>query len=244
MLAMRYQNPGISDVLKELKKINPASILVIPMFPQYASATTGSVIDKVMEEVRKWEVIPDISFISRFFEEDGLLNAFASNGKKYLDQEEWDHVLFSYHGLPERQIRKSSVDGYCQLSDKCCANYHQKNQYCYRAQCFQTSRLLAEKLQLKPEDYTVVFQSRLGKDPWIQPYADDLIKQLPSMGKKKVLAFSPSFVADCLETTIEVGEEFKEEFLEAGGVKWQLVESLNDGNGWVETLYDLVIKQS
>jgi len=239
-LAMRYQEPAISAVLEKIRKENPASILVIPLFPQYASATTGSVIDKVMEIVRNWEVIPEIAFINKFFEEEAFITAFANIGKKYIEKEQYDHVLFSYHGLPERQIHKSSVDGYCQLSDKCCSTYHQKNRFCYRAQCFQTSRLLAEQLGLSEGDYTVVFQSRLGKTPWIQPYADEVLKKLPGQGKKKVLAFSPSFVADCLETTIEVGEEFKEEFMEAGGEKWQLVESLNAHPLWVDCLESLV----
>jgi ferrochelatase len=239
-LAMRYQSPSIASALAEIKRDNPSSILVVPLFPQYASATTGSVIDKVMEIVRKWEVIPDMSFVSQFFEEEGFIEAFARRGRKYLDSGEWDHVLFSYHGLPERQIIKSSVDGYCQLSDKCCATYHQKNRFCYRAQCYQTSRLLAKELGLKDEDYTVMFQSRLGKTPWLQPYAEDVIHALPGRGKKKVLAFSPSFVADCLETTIEVGDEFKEEFMEAGGEQWQLVESLNAEDGWVQFLAGMI----
>lgn len=195
-----------------------------------------------MDIVKEWEVIPEISFINRFFEDDGFINAFAEIGRKYLDKENYDHILFSYHGLPERQIYKSSVNGYCQLSDKCCGTYGEPNKNCYRAQCYQTSRLLAKKLNLKEDDYTVVFQSRLGKTPWIKPYADEYIKLLPAKGKKKVLAFSPSFVTDCLETTVEVGDEFKELFLEAGGEHWQLVESLNANKLWVEFLDDLVRK--
>src|SRR5690606_27673981 len=142
----------------------------------------------------------------------------------------------------ERQIKKGSVDNYCQLSDKCCSVYHKKNQFCYRAQCFHTSRLLAQKLGIPEEKYVVSFQSRLGKDPWIKPYTDEIIQTLPGKGFKKVLAFSTSFIAYCLETTVEVGDEFKVIFMEAGGEEWQLVESLNDSPLWIACLEQMVIK--
>lgn len=241
-LGMRYQSPSIASALDELKKADVNSILVIPLFPQYASATTGTVIAKVMELVEDWEVIPHLKFISNFVEEPLFIEAFAEIAKKYMDKVAYDHFVFSYHGLPERQIRKASVDNYCRLSDKCCSVYNKKNQYCYRAQCFLTTRLLAEALGIPEDKYEVSFQSRLGKSPWIKPYTDDLIKELPAQGKKKVLAFSPSFIADCLETTVEVGDEFKEIFMEAGGEEWQLVESLNTSDLWIDCLHQMVLK--
>lgn len=241
-LGMRYQSPSIASALEELKKADVSSILVIPLFPQYASATTGTVIEKVMEIAATWEVIPSLQFISNFVEEPLFIQAFAENARKYMDAVDYDYFVFSYHGLPERQIKKASVDNYCQLSDKCCATYNKKNQYCYRAQCFLTTRLLAEALGIPKEKYVVSFQSRLGKDPWIKPYTDDLIRELPAKGYKKVLAFSPAFIADCLETTVEVGDEFKEIFIEAGGEEWQLVESLNTSDTWIECLYQMVQK--
>jgi len=240
-LGMRYQSPSIKSALEELRNQKVAKIIVIPLFPQYASATSGSVHDKVMEIVQKWQIIPQINFISTFVEEPGFYKTFAKIGKRHLDKHQYDHVIFSYHGLPERQIRKGSVDNYCKLGS-CCNAYHDKNRFCYRAQCFQTSRLIAKELNLSEDDYTVTFQSRLGNDPWIKPYTDDVLKDLAKEGKKSVLAYSPAFVADCLETTIEVGEEFKEEFEEAGGERWDLVESLNDDKDWVLTLKDLVLK--
>lgn len=241
-LGMRYQSPSIASALDELKRADVNSILVIPLFPQYASATTGTVIEKVMEIAATWEVIPNLQFISQFVEEPLFIQAFAENARKYMDAVDYDYFVFSYHGLPERQIRKAAVDNYCQLSDKCCANYNKKNQYCYRAQCFHTTRLLADALGIPEDKYVVSFQSRLGKDPWIRPYTDDLIKDLPAKGYKKVLAFSPAFIADCLETTVEVGDEFKEIFIEAGGEEWQLVESLNTSDTWIECLYQMVQK--
>ena len=216
----------------------------MPLFPQYASATTGSVFEQVMDDIKGRLVLPEIDFISQYPDDDLMIKTFADIGRKYMKSMDYDHIIFSYHGLPERQIKKASVDGYCQLSAKCCATYHSKNQFCYRAQCFLTSRKLAEELALKDEQYSVFFQSRLGKDPWIQPYAEDEIKRLVKEGKKKVLIFCPSFTADCLETSIEVGEEFKELFIEEGGEAWQLVESLNSGDLWVESLKRMVLKRA
>ncbi len=239
-LAMRYQNPGIAAALEKIKAINPSKILVIPMFPQYASATTGSVSDKVMEIVRTWQVIPEIEITSQFLEKALFIEAFTVLGKNYLNKTDFDHILFSYHGLPERQIRKASYQNYCELNEQCCGIYTQQNRFCYRAQCFQTSRLLADKLNIPKEKYSVIFQSRLGNDPWLRPYAEEVIKRLPGEGKKKVLIFCPSFVADCLETTVEVGGEFRQYFLEAGGEHWQLVESLNNNPTWVKCLEGLV----
>lgn len=243
-IAMRYQSPSIEEGLTALNRENVKEIIVLPLFPQYASATNGSVIDKVMEVARKWQVIPHISFISNFVEHPGFLEAWAELGREMLAKEDYDIFLFSYHGLPERQIKKASVGGYCQLNEKCCAHYTRKNQFCYRAQCFLTTRLIAEKLGLPKEKSVTCFQSRLGKDPWIRPYTEDLVKELATEGIKKVLVFSPAFVADCLETTIEVGEEYREQFLELGGEKWDLVPSLNSGEPWVECVKDLISKKA
>ncbi|REE00418.1 ferrochelatase [Marinoscillum furvescens] len=237
--AMRYQSPSIQSGLDKLKAANVSSIHVIPMFPQYASATTGSVIDKVMEITKTWQIIPEIRFTSQFLEDDKFLEVIAKNGRRWMEKTDYDHFVFSYHGLPERQIKKGSVGNQCQLG-ACCNKFHERNQFCYRAQCFHTSRLVADKLGIPEDKYTVCFQSRLGKDPWIQPYTEDVLKELAKSGKKKVLAFSPAFVSDCLETTIEVGQEYKEEFIEAGGEQWDLVESLNDDPLWVESLAGLV----
>lgn len=242
VLGMRYQNPSIKSALDLLKDDPVKRIIVIPLFPQYASATTGSVHDKVMEIVSTWQVIPEIRFISQFLEEPLFIEAIAENGRKCMAEKDYDHFVFSYHGLPERQITKASHKGYCKLNGKCCAVYHEHNRYCYRAQCFLTTRLVAEKLGIPEEKYTVCFQSRLGKDPWIKPYTEEVLKDLARAGKKNVLAFSPAFIADCLETTVEVGETFAEEFEAAGGEHWQLAESLNDSPLWVDCLKDIVSK--
>lgn len=236
---MRYQSPNLKTALNQLKAAHVKRIVVIPLFPQYASATTGSVNQKLGELTGQWQIIPSISYINQFMDHPKFIEAFAAIGRAMMNEKDYDHVLFSYHGIPERHIKKGSVSDQCKL-DTCCNTFHERNRYCYRAQCFYTSRLLAKALGIKEEQYTTTFQSRLGKNPWIQPYTDVVLKDLPGQGKKKVLVYSPAFIADCLETTLEVGEEFKEEFEEAGGEVWDLVPGLNTSELWVECLKDLV----
>ncbi|MFN8349521.1 MAG: ferrochelatase [Spirosomataceae bacterium] len=239
-LGMRYQSPGIEAGLTEFQQMGLTEIIVIPFFPQYASATTGSVYEEVMRVLSKWQVMPAVRFVNQFLSHPKFIQGFVQNARKYLEGHSYDHYIFSYHGLPERQIKKGDpTKSVCQLG-ACCDSLHAMNQHCYRAQCFETTRLLVKALNLPEGKYTTCFQSRLGNDPWIKPYTEDIVKELPAKGIKKVLAFSPAFVADCLETTLEVGEEYKELFEKAGGEHWQLVESLNDSPIWVETLVDLV----
>lgn len=253
-LGMRYQNPPIKTALNKLKDKGLERIIVIPLFPQYASASTGSVQQKVMELIKNWQIVPNIHFVQSFFDHPEFIHAFAEIGKKYLKEHNYDHVLFSYHGLPERQILKGDHTNVCLAEAKnnpyiegkanCCATLHNNNRGCYRAQCFATTRLLTQALSLKEDQYTTSFQSRLGRDPWIKPYTDEIIKELAQKGHKKVLAFSPAFVADCLETTIEVGEEYKEMFEAEGGEHWQLVESLNNNPLWIDCLKAIVLEHA
>ena len=243
VLGMRYQNPTMESACKELEGKGFDKIVVVPLFPQYASASTGSAIEDAMKYIGKWEVIPEIKFISNFLDHPLFIKAFAEIGRKYMEKESYDHFIFTYHGLPERQIKKASTGGYCQLNDSCCSKYHSKNRYCYRAQCYETTRLLAKELGIQEDKYSVVFQSRLGKTPWIKPYADEVIPELAKKGYKKIIMFSPSFIADCLETTIEGGVEYKELFEKHGGEHWQLVESLNNHPTWIECLKDLVTQR-
>ncbi|MCS6968021.1 MAG: ferrochelatase [Cytophagales bacterium] len=243
-LAMRYQNPSIESQLEQLRRQHIRKMIVLPLFPQYASATTGSVHEEVMRCLSKWEQIPQITFIDTYANNQKMISVYAELGRKYLQEHQFDHVIFSYHGLPERQLRKADPYQRCIIDKHCCDTYYEVNRLCYRAQCFHTSRLLAQALDLTPDQYTTSFQSRLGTDPWIRPYTDETIKKLVAEGKKRVLAFSPSFVADCLETTVEIGKEYKKLFEEAGGEHWQMVESLNNHPRWVETLKDIVLANS
>jgi len=238
-LGMRYQSPSIASALEKFKAANVKSIKVIPLFPQYASASTGSVIDKVMELVKDWLTIPDISFINSFHNNELMIQTFAENAKKY-QPETYDHILFSFHGLPERQLRKSDpTQKWCQQASDCCSKLNDANKFCYSAQSHDTARLIADKMGISKERYTVCFQSRLGNDPWVKPYTSAMIAELAKQGKKRLLVLCPAFVADCLETVYEVTEEYHEEFRALGGEKVQLVESLNDEPMWIQALEEL-----
>lgn len=236
-LAMRYKNPSIPDVLEAMRKKNYEKIVVLPMFPQYASASTGSALDEVMRVMRTWWVVPEVKFISQYYDHPKFIEAFVARGRQY-NLADYDHILFSYHGLPERQVDKVHNDGRC-------ANHHceneitEENNYCYKATCYATTRLLVEKLNIPQGKYTVCFQSRLDKK-WLMPFSDKVVEECARKGMKKILVFSPAFTADCLETVIEIGDEYQEIFKEHGGEKVQLVESLNDHPAWIDCLKDLV----
>jgi ferrochelatase len=236
-LAMRYGNPSTEFVLEKMRKANYDKIIVVPLYPQYASASTGTALEKVMKIISQWHVIPELSIISQYWNNEGYLNAFAEIGKKY-NHIEYDHVLFSYHGLPERQVDKVYEDKQCSKHN-CEHEINQENKFCYKATAYATSRELAKRLNIPEEKYTVCFQSRLDSK-WLRPFSDEVVEELAKKGAKKILVFSPSFVADCLETIIEIGFEYQEIFEKHGGEKVQLVESLNDHPLWVDTLYNLI----
>jgi len=236
-LAMRYKNPSIPDVLRTIHSKNYQKIIVLPLFPQYASATTGSAHDEVMRVMRTWWVIPEVQFISQYYDHPLFIDAFVERGKQY-NVNDYDHVLFSYHGLPERQVDKVYGDSLCSDHD-CEHEITEENKFCYKATCYATSRMLAERLSIAPDKYTVCFQSRLDKK-WLTPFSDEVVKGCARKGMKKILVFSPAFTADCLETIIEIGEEYQEIFEENGGEKVQLVESLNTNATWIACLKALV----
>jgi len=238
--AMRYQNPSLESELEKFRLQQVDKIVVLPLFPQYSSACNGSVIQKVQEITSKWLTIPDLKFIHHFYDNDLFIEAFAAQGRKY-NFDDYDHILFSYHGLPARHLKNGDVTGkHCLQNKDCCATITEINQHCYRAQCFATTQLIAEKLGLSKEKFTVTFQSRLGKEVWLEPYTVEVIPQLAKAGKKKLLVFSPAFVADCLETLYEIREEYLELFEEYGGESITLVESLNSEDKWVEAVCELV----
>ena len=238
-LAMRYQNPAIADILAEMRLLPLKRLIVVPLFPQYASASTGSVVEEVMAVVKNWLLVPDVHFISRFCDHHAFIEAFAEVARPYLAARHYDRVLFSYHGLPERQILKGDTQKVCELG-ACCDSLTDRNQWCYRAQCFATTRLLAKALGLPEGSFLTSFQSRLGRTPWIKPYTDEVIPQLRKEGVESVAVLSPSFVADCLETILEIGTEYRELFESLGGKHWQLIPSLNEHPAWVEALKQII----
>jgi ferrochelatase len=231
----------MDKVLNEMRLENYDQIVIIPLFPQYASASSGSAIEKAMKIIKKWWVIPEISIISQFYDHDGYIDSVVERAKEF-DIASYDKIMFSYHGLPDRHVDKVYDTGLCE-DQPCETEINLANKFCYKATCYATTRLIAEKLGLKESDYTVSFQSRLNKK-WLTPFSDEVIEEWAKEGAKRVLAFSPAFVADCLETLIEIGVEYQEDFEKLGGEKVQLVPSSNDHDRFVDCLEDLVRKRT
>ncbi len=239
-LGMRYQRPSVESALEKLLQQQVSEIIVFPMFPQYASATTGSVHDEVMRLLRQKDTIPNVKFINSYYDYEPIIEIFADNARQF-DLDSYDHIIFSYHGLPQRQLRKADDFNHCLQKENCCQNICSVNQFCYSAQCHATTRAIAAKLNLSEERYTTSFQSRLGPEAWAQPYTAATIEKWAKKGAKRLLVFSPAFVADCLETLIEISDEYQEEFEEMGGEKVDLVPSLNDDPRWIQAVRDLVV---
>lgn len=238
-LSMRYQQPDIDSGLMALRAAKVSRMIVLPLFPQYASASTGSVQQRVMEVVSRWQVVPDIRFIRDFYANEGFIDAFASIGKGYMP-ENYDYVLFSFHGLPQRQMQTADDCNHCLKTSDCCSKIVPQNQFCYSAQCHATAHAIAQKLGLSAEKYGISYQSRLGNDPWLLPYTVKVLEELAGKGIKKILVFCPAFVADCLETIFEISEEYQADFTKWGGEKLQLVESLNTHPKWVSAVCNII----
>jgi ferrochelatase len=238
-LAMRYQKPSMESVLERMKTQGYHKIIVFPLFPQYASSSTGSALQRFMEIVSKWWVIPEIKIISQYYDNQDYIDCIVSRGKEH-NISTYDHVIFSYHGLPERQVDKVYNDGYLCQDHHCEDGLTDENYYCYKAACYQTTKDIADKLNLPPDKYTLSFQSRLD-DKWLTPFSDKVVEDLAKKGMKRLLVFSPAFTADCLETIYEIGTEYQEIFHAHGGEKIQLVESLNSGDDWVETIRKIAV---
>lgn len=240
-MAMRYQNPSMDMVLKNMQKENYDQIIIIPLFPQYASASSGSAIEKAMNIIRKWWVIPEVKIVSQFWSHDGYIDSIVDRAKAF-NFDEYDHILFSYHGLPERQVDKVYEDTDLCSDQPCESEINEKNKFCYKATSYATTRLIANKIGLSEDKYTVCFQSRLDKK-WLTPFSDKVVEEWASKGAKKLLVFSPAFVADCLETIVEIGEEYQEIFEKGGGERVQLVPSSNDHPAFIDCLVDMIRKR-
>jgi len=241
-LAMRYQSPSIESGLNKLKEKAVERIVLFSLFPQYASATVGSVAQKVMELVSKWEVIPSIEFINDYHDEPEYIKAFAQKVKADMEEKKPDHVLFSYHGIPERHLEniQNQNNKLCSWPNCQCEKQNKVQRFCYRSACFNTTKLIVEEIGLNKDKYTTSFQSRLGKSPWIKPYTDVTVEELAKKGVKSLLVVSPSFVADCLETTLEIGEQYKELFIKSGGEGFNFTESLNADDKWAYAIYKMI----
>lgn len=239
-IAMRYGKPSIQAGLNSLIKKGANRLIVAALYPQYSLAATESTHREVRRVAAKapWKV--PLTFVDPFYQEPAFIDAFAHQVRPFL-KDEPDWVLFSFHGLPERQVKKTDPSGqHCFASSSCCDTIGNRNQYCYRAHSFATARAIAEKLDIHPESWGVGFQSRLGREPWIRPYTDEWYDLLPKQGVKKLLVVCPAFVADCLETLEEIRVRGQEAFEKAGGESVTLVPSLNAEPKWVQALGDMV----
>ncbi len=240
-LAMRYQQPSIASALEKLRNAGADRVVVFPLYPQYAASSTGSTVEEVFRVVAPAWVPPTLTFVGPFYDDPGFIDAFATQGEPILRSEKPDHVLMSFHGLPERHMRKTDATGrHCLAAPDCCERIVPANRHCYRAQCFATARALAARLALPAGSWSVSFQSRLGRTPWIHPYTDRVILELAAQGKKRLVVFSPAFVADCLETLEEIGMRARHDFIATGGERLTLVPSLNASPTWADAVVRLV----
>jgi ferrochelatase len=241
---MRYGEPGMAAALERLLAQGVERVLAVPLYPQYASSSTGSSVDRLYRlAAERWNT-PWIEVLAPFYEAPEFLEALVALAQPELEAFQPEHVLLSYHGLPERHVKKSAPDGpHCLARPDCCAAICNQNRWCYRAQCFATSRGLIERLKLDPQRVTTAFQSRLGRDPWIQPFSDQVLLDLARSGVKRLLVMCPSFTADCLETLEEIGERARHDFLAAGGSALQLVPCLNASPAWVAGLSDMLARR-
>jgi ferrochelatase len=241
-LAMRYGNPSLPDAVARLKQLGVDEFIVLPLYPQEAASSTSSTLARVYEVLgERWDV-PPVRAVPAFHDHPSFLDAFAQVARPVIAEARADHVLFSFHGLPERQIRKSDPSGrVCLAATSCCDRLTDVNRHCYRAQSFATARALAERLGLAADGYSVSFQSRLGRTPWIGPYTDVVLPELAKKGVKRLAVMCPAFVADCLETLEEVAIRAREQFVgECGGESLTLVPSLNAHPAWVDAVVRLV----
>jgi ferrochelatase len=236
-LGMRYGRPSIASALEELRGNGIQRLVVFPMYPQTSSATTGSSIEKVLACVSGLWNVPSLHFVPPFYDHPAFIEASAAVARPHVERPGVEKVFLSFHGLPERHLRKGDPTGsHCMQHDDCCDRIVDANRDCYRAQCLATARLLADRLAIPEEKRIVCFQSRLGREPWIRPYTDELIEAEARGGTKRAVILSPAFVTDCLETLEELGMRGAETWKAAGGESLELVPSLNARDEWADAL--------
>jgi ferrochelatase len=244
-LSMRYGSPSMKDGLQELHDKGVTDVLIVPLYPQHAMATTDTIL--VLAEELREKFYPQMKFkhIPAFYHKKEYIKVLGDSIKNYLEGKEWDKILFSYHGIPERHVRKSDITkSHCKPNDsvnfECCKTASPAHEFCYKHQCYETTRQVVEYLGIKPDQHFVSFQSRLAGDPWLQPYTDKMLEKYPSEGVKKLAVVTPAFVSDCLETLEEIAMEGKEEFLKFGGEQFHAIPCINDNDDWVDVLVDWI----
>jgi protoporphyrin/coproporphyrin ferrochelatase len=233
-LAMRYQNPSVPHALRQLAQRGVRELLLIPLFPHYAMSSYETAVEHVRNSLRHLAPHIQLTVQAPFYNSPSYVAALAATAQPFL-QQPYDHLLFSYHGIPERHLRKSDpTHAHCLASPNCCEPPHPAHSTCYRAQCLATTRAF---VRLTPvHSHSVAFQSRLGREPWLTPYTDQELVRLARNGVRRLLVICPAFVADCLETLEEIGIRGRETFLQAGGTEFHLIPCLNDHPAWIKTL--------
>ncbi|KTD50342.1 ferrochelatase [Legionella quinlivanii] len=229
-LGMRYGSPTLEQALEPLKDLR--EITIIPLFPEYSSAATGSAVEATLNKIMSWQIIPELRIIRDFYQHHDFIEAYADQ----IRQTPASYYLFSYHGLPERQLIKG---GCAEICNPVCEPINNANHFCYRAQCYETTRLITQKLGLTESQYTQSFQSRLGKTPWIRPYTDEMLTKLANDGITDLAVVCPSFVADCLETLEEIGIQAQRQWQQLTGQRLKVIPCVNDNDKFIDLLVDL-----
>jgi ferrochelatase len=235
-LAMRYQNPSIESAVQKLAAQKVDDLFLIPLFPHYAMSSYESAVKRVLDVVAKFA--PQIKVIVQqpYFDSPDYISALVASAADYL-KKDFDHLLFSFHGIPERHIKKSDPTGcHCLAAPNCCETPSPAHATCYRAQCFKTAALFVEKAGVPPGKWSVSFQSRLGKDSWLKPYTDYELPRLATEGKKRMLVICPAFVSDCLETIEEIGIRGCEQFMPGNGQEFTRIPCMNEHPAWIDAL--------
>jgi ferrochelatase len=237
MIAMRYGTPSPKQAYDELIGKNPEleEVIVVPMYPHYAMSSYETAVEYAKEQYKKGGYKFKLTFIKPFYKEENYLHSLRESIKPYLDQD-YDQILFSYHGIPEHILKCDPTKKHCLKMDNCCEVPSEAHAYCYRHQCWTTTKEMVKELNIPESKWGFSFQSRLGRDPWLQPYTAARLQELPKERVKKLLVVCPAFVSDCLETLEEIAEEGKESFLHAGGEKFELIPCLNVHPLWIETM--------
>ncbi len=237
-IAMRYGNPSPKQAFDELLSSNPdlEEVILIPMYPHYAMSSYETAVAYAMEHHKKGNYNFSLKTIKPYYKEENYIHALCESIKPYLAGE-WDHILFSYHGVPERHIYKGDVTGnHCLKVADCCNTASPAHEFCYRHHCLVTTQIITERLGINKDKYTFSFQSRLGRDPWLEPYTAGMLETLPQQGIKKLLVVCPAFISDCLETLEEIAEEGKEIFMHNGGESFEMIPCLNVHPLWVKAM--------
>jgi protoporphyrin/coproporphyrin ferrochelatase len=240
-ISMRYRNPGAKEGIEKLIKRLPGleEVIAVPLYPHYAMSSYETAVEHVKSVHKKNNYSFNLRFVKPFYDHADYIHALAESMKPYLNKEH-DHILFSYHGIPSRHIRKSDITGsHCLRSTNCCNIDSLAHAHCYRHQCFTTTDLVTSQLGIKKDKFSISFQSRLGKG-WLEPFTDIRLEQMPSEGIKKLLVICPAFISDCLETLEEIAERGKETFMKAGGETYSMIPCLNVQPSWIQALKEII----